>query len=129
MPTAELLQEPAAADPEPKKPAGWPEGIPRDGVELGRVMQEIKSLGWEMRMQLMGAQSPKFVEIKRTEDRLSPLTYSARPFASRDVADGLREDLQLLKDLYGMGNAFGRAYRGARRTVQGWFTRAPAAQE
>lgn len=80
-------------------------------------------------MQMMQEDGPRFAEIEQIERRLRSLTYSSRPFTNLQTARNIAEDLQRLRDLYGMGNGFGRAYRTIGRTVRSWFTRSPAAAQ
>lgn len=132
MSTAEQLSSTVLThEPDLSTSVSWPEDVPRDGMALGKELNLIRSVHWEDRIQLMGAQKASrqrvFGRIKVLEDQLSPLTYTSRPFTDPAMARGLAEDLQELRDLYGEGNFVGRRIRGVVRTVRGFLQRSTGA--
>jgi len=127
MSTAEALHGSVLEDAEQlRTPDNWPEGVSRNGMELSQELDLIRAPNFEKRMALMQQDGPEFAEILQIESRLASLTYSARPFTDLRVAKGIAEDLQRLRDLYGMGNRVGRTVRGIVRTVRGLVARTPA---
>ncbi|MDO8468180.1 MAG: hypothetical protein Q7S29_00270 [Candidatus Peribacter sp.] len=128
MSTVEALPGSSTAEREFSTPETWPEGVPRNGMELSQELDLIRGPNFERRMELMQKDGPEFAEIQQIESRLASLTYSARPFTDLRVAKGIAEDLQRLRDLYGMGNRVGRTLRGFKRKVGGWIARTPAMQ-
>ncbi|OIO53486.1 hypothetical protein AUJ46_04780 [Candidatus Peregrinibacteria bacterium CG1_02_54_53] len=107
-------------------PDTWPEGVPRDGIELRQMLDAVQSGNYDQRLQLMAKQSSRFEQIKALEGQLSPLTYSSRPFTDLQMARHLAEDLQKLRDLYENGNFVGRTIRGVTRGVRSWLEKQPA---
>ncbi|MDD5041989.1 MAG: hypothetical protein PHX87_00735 [Candidatus Peribacteraceae bacterium] len=129
MSTVEALHSSALEDAEQlRTPDNWPEGVPRNGMELSQKFDQIRGPHFDKRMALMQQDGPEIVEILEIEFRLSSLTYSARPFTDLRVAKGIAEDLQRLSDLYDMGTVVGHVNRGIAHKMHGWTERTPAVQ-
>lgn len=124
----EALSGSATAELELGTPETWPKGVPRNGMELSQELDRIRGPHFDKRMELMREDGPEFAEIDAIERGLSTLTYSSKPFTDLRVARGIAEDLQRLRDLYGMGNSVGRTYRGFKHRLKGLFDKAQEAQ-
>lgn len=128
MQIVEELPVSATQERQVQTPDSWPEGVSHNGMDLSKALDQIRSIHFDRRMELMQQNGPEFAKINAIERRLSLLTYASQPFTNLQVAKHIAEDLQQLRDLYGEGNVLGRAMRGVQRSVSGLFAKTAEAQ-